>query len=448
MIAEFMAQWPLARKPEVVEAYFETFEPQRRFDAIEMGFVLEHVDDPGLIVRRFKQFLKPGGFIGMAVPNARSLHRLIGHEAGLLDDVYKLSAEDRQLGHKRYFDLESFKRLAESEGLTVCRARGIMMKPVTTRQLECSESIARSQAGVVQSRRRLAGDLQRALHRSSDVVITGLVVAGGGFQGLPMLRALRALGARTVVADSLRENPNAYEADAYAVVPPVADREALERALRRLCEEWQVESCFRRPTAICPIVAGLAPELRRSGIVVAASPAGLLEAWADKVVLLEACGRPACPCCRSRAASIAARSFPWIGKPRRGWGSQGIVTAASAAEHAGVVARRCRRPVVLAAEDRVRSRSGRWISPSTKGQVSPLVARERLRTSGGFAVVSRVDARRPSPRSLGAPRCGSPTRGLRRPQRSDPRRAVGCSMGQRRQSCGRGRRPARRSAPA
>ena len=153
VIAEFMAEWPLARKPQVIEAYFEAFEPQRQFDAIEMGFVLEHVDDPALIVRRFKRFLKPGGFIGMAVPNARSLHRLIGHEAGLLDDVYKLSAEDRQLGHKRYFDLESFKRLAESEGLVVRRARGIMMKPVTTRQL---------------SALNLSADVREALFKVAD----------------------------------------------------------------------------------------------------------------------------------------------------------------------------------------------------------------------------------------------------------------------------------------
>ena len=135
VIREFEAQWPLDRKPKVVEAYFESFEPTRSYDAIEMGFVLEHVDDPALIIRRFKQFLKPGGFIGMAVPNARSLHRLIGHEAGLLDDVYKLSAEDHQLGHKRYFDLHTFRQLAEQEGLVVRRSRGIMMKPVTTKQL-------------------------------------------------------------------------------------------------------------------------------------------------------------------------------------------------------------------------------------------------------------------------------------------------------------------------
>jgi SAM-dependent methyltransferase len=147
VIAEFRAQWPLERCPEVVESYFETFQATRRYDAIEMGFVLEHVDDPALIVRRFRQFLKPGGFIGMAVPNARSLHRLIGHEAGLLDDVYRLSDADLQLGHKRYFDLDSFRHLAESEGLVVRRARGIMMKPVTTGQLarlELAPAVARA----------------------------------------------------------------------------------------------------------------------------------------------------------------------------------------------------------------------------------------------------------------------------------------------------------------
>jgi SAM-dependent methyltransferase len=135
VIAEFMGQWPLERTPEVVHAYFETFEPLRSYDAIEMGFVLEHVDDPAFVVERFRRFLKPGGFLGIAVPNARSLHRLIGHEAGLLPDLYRLGPADLQLGHKRYFDLDSLTQLAVSAGLVVQRARGIMMKPVTTHQL-------------------------------------------------------------------------------------------------------------------------------------------------------------------------------------------------------------------------------------------------------------------------------------------------------------------------
>jgi SAM-dependent methyltransferase len=153
VIDEFASRWPLESKPDVVQSYFEAFEPLRRFDAIEMGFVLEHVDDPALIVRRFKRYLSPGGFIGMAVPNARSLHRLIGHEAGLLPDVYALSAADRELGHKRYFDLDSFRSLVEREGLVVRRARGIMLKPVTTRQLAALD---------------LSPEVQQALYRVAD----------------------------------------------------------------------------------------------------------------------------------------------------------------------------------------------------------------------------------------------------------------------------------------
>jgi SAM-dependent methyltransferase len=155
VIDDFLAKWPLAFTPRVTRTHFESFETQQRFDAIEMGFVLEHVDDPALVVRRFKRLLRPGGVIGMAVPNARSLHRLIGHEAGLLDDVFRLGPHDLALGHKRYFDLASFRGLAEREGLVVKRTRGIMLKPVTTGQLE---SLG------------LSTEVKRALYRVADAL--------------------------------------------------------------------------------------------------------------------------------------------------------------------------------------------------------------------------------------------------------------------------------------
>lgn len=37
----------------LVHGYFETFDTDMRFDVVEMGFVLEHVADPALIVNRF-----------------------------------------------------------------------------------------------------------------------------------------------------------------------------------------------------------------------------------------------------------------------------------------------------------------------------------------------------------------------------------------------------------
>ena len=66
---------------ELLQGFFETFEHPARFDIIEAGFILEHVDDPAVVLKRLHQFLAPGGRIFIAVPNARSLHRLLQLEA-------------------------------------------------------------------------------------------------------------------------------------------------------------------------------------------------------------------------------------------------------------------------------------------------------------------------------------------------------------------------------
>jgi len=116
--------------------YFETAEFDAPFDAIEMGFVLEHVDDPAFILRKFRHFLKPDGFLFAAVPNARSLHRLLGHSAGYLKDLYALSQYDLELGHKRYFDSKTIAQLVRDSGYTVLEAFGLVLKPLTTGQLQ------------------------------------------------------------------------------------------------------------------------------------------------------------------------------------------------------------------------------------------------------------------------------------------------------------------------
>jgi 2-polyprenyl-3-methyl-5-hydroxy-6-metoxy-1,4-benzoquinol methylase len=120
----------------VHHTYFETAEFDAPFDAIEMGFVLEHVDDPGFILRKFRKLLKPEGLLFVAVPNARSLHRLLGHSAGYLKDLYALSQYDLQLGHKRYFDSKAITQLVRDSGYTILEDFGLALKPLTTGQLQ------------------------------------------------------------------------------------------------------------------------------------------------------------------------------------------------------------------------------------------------------------------------------------------------------------------------
>ena len=136
IIARYRAETSPPAHVTIHHTYFEQAHFDQPFDAIEMGFVLEHVDDPGLILRRFRAFLKPAGILFAAVPNARSLHRLLGHSAGLLTDLYALSQYDRELGHKRYFDNDSISRLVEDSGYAILDKVGLVLKPLTTSQLQ------------------------------------------------------------------------------------------------------------------------------------------------------------------------------------------------------------------------------------------------------------------------------------------------------------------------
>lgn len=209
-----------------------------------------------------------------------------------------------------------------------------------------------------------------------------------------MVRALQALGARAVVADSLRDNPNRFEADAYVVVPPIAEREMLKRAVRLLCEHWHVDIILPTTDRDLPVVAELGGELRRAGIVVAASPLRLLSEWADKVVLLEAlrsAGLPILPFVNGGAYV----KFPLIGKPRRGWGGRGIVTVDTAAEQRVATANSLEGQLYWQPKLAAFSEWSVDFAVSEDGRLSALVARERLRITGGFAVVSRVAALSP-----------------------------------------------------
>jgi len=72
-----------------------------------------------------------------------------------------------------------------------------------------------------------------------------LVVSGGGFQGLTLLKGLRESGSvRIIVADSYEQNVGRYFANRAYTVPPIAETDAFVGALLEICREEGV----RQPT--------------------------------------------------------------------------------------------------------------------------------------------------------------------------------------------------------
>jgi 2-polyprenyl-3-methyl-5-hydroxy-6-metoxy-1,4-benzoquinol methylase len=120
----------------VEQAYFEEFETQERFDVVVLGFVLEHVDDPVLIMSLYKKLLAPGGKMFLSVPNAEVLNRRLGYEAGMLKDMTELSEHDHLCGHKRYYSVDTLTQDIHRAGCKVERMEGIYLKPLTTVQMK------------------------------------------------------------------------------------------------------------------------------------------------------------------------------------------------------------------------------------------------------------------------------------------------------------------------
>lgn len=125
-------------KANVHHALFEEFTPSRTFDNIVLGHVLEHVEDPVDVLRRAGSWLKEGGQILAAVPNAKSLHRQAAVLMGLLPVENGLNEMDQYHGHRRVFDPASFQDCFIQAGLRVSLLGGYWLKPLSNGQLKQS----------------------------------------------------------------------------------------------------------------------------------------------------------------------------------------------------------------------------------------------------------------------------------------------------------------------
>ena len=109
--------------PEGVDFRLATAErlpfSDEELDFVWIFDVLEHVDDPGQVLREVARVLKPGGGFHIVLPlegQPRTLYALVG--AGT-----RWTAKLRHGGHIQIFSAERFRDLAASCGLPVTRTR-------------------------------------------------------------------------------------------------------------------------------------------------------------------------------------------------------------------------------------------------------------------------------------------------------------------------------------
>lgn len=157
-------------KLPVVNSLFEDYEPTQTFDAIILGHVLEHVEDPTHILGRVAQWLAHGGSVYAAVPNARSLHRQAAVTMGLLSSIYELNESDLHHGHRRVYDPDSFQAAFRASGLRVDILGGYWLKPLSNAQIErdWTEDVLRAFMKLGERYPDIAGEIYVVAGRGSN----------------------------------------------------------------------------------------------------------------------------------------------------------------------------------------------------------------------------------------------------------------------------------------
>jgi 2-polyprenyl-3-methyl-5-hydroxy-6-metoxy-1,4-benzoquinol methylase len=120
----------------LVHSLFEDYSTEEKFNTIFMTHILEHLDDPVAVLRRSQEWLAIGGRLLIAVPNANSLHRLVGVKMGMLPHKDALNEQDRMLGHQRVYTPDLLKQHVREAGFKVVHFGGVMVKPISNRQIE------------------------------------------------------------------------------------------------------------------------------------------------------------------------------------------------------------------------------------------------------------------------------------------------------------------------
>jgi 2-polyprenyl-3-methyl-5-hydroxy-6-metoxy-1,4-benzoquinol methylase len=108
---------------------------QQSYDLILVSSLLHEVPDPAAILQGVKDLCHAETLVHVNVPNARSMHRLLAVEMGLIADVYTPSALQKTFQQPRIFDLTQLQALAEGVGFKVAESGSFLMKPFTHGQM-------------------------------------------------------------------------------------------------------------------------------------------------------------------------------------------------------------------------------------------------------------------------------------------------------------------------
>jgi len=134
-VAVTEAKQKLGDKVTFVNSLFEKATLPKRYNNIVLTHVLEHLDDPVLVLKRINdEWLAEDGRFFLVCPNANAPSRQIAVKMGLITHNAAVTPAEAEHGHRCTYTLDTLERDAVAAGLKVVHRSGIFFKALANFQ--------------------------------------------------------------------------------------------------------------------------------------------------------------------------------------------------------------------------------------------------------------------------------------------------------------------------
>ena len=107
----------------------------KEYDLVICSGLLHEVENPGRFIKSIVDICNSDTIVHINVPNASSLHRLLGKEMGILKDVHGMSKNNIDFQQSTVFDRYSLEKTVNENGLEIIESGGYFMKPFSHAQM-------------------------------------------------------------------------------------------------------------------------------------------------------------------------------------------------------------------------------------------------------------------------------------------------------------------------
>lgn len=129
------AKQKLGDKANFVNALFEKAILSKHYENIVLTHVLEHLDDPVLVLKRINdEWLSDNGRLFIVCPNANAPSRQIAVKMGLITHNTAITPAEIEHGHRRTYTLDTLEHDVVAAGLKVVHRTGIFFKALANFQ--------------------------------------------------------------------------------------------------------------------------------------------------------------------------------------------------------------------------------------------------------------------------------------------------------------------------